>query len=264
MGFFRTQVIGRINHNMNVLILIVGPTGIGKSWAGLRLAEMFDRTFTPRRICFRAKEFLRKLPDVPHGAFMVWDEPGQSVGHRTWLSPANMLIQFTLQSFRYKLVNVIFCLPNAYYLDKVPRELCHFMVNIVRRGVGDVYEIKKSQFADRMYTKYVGTVYLHPPSEALVEEYERMRAQLQEERYASYLEKLEYRERKEIEKMQPKGSIEELVEQAKDILPKVLNPESRGYRKKIDVQKMCRLLNISQYKGYQVRAALLDELEQQS
>jgi len=63
--------------------------------------------------------------------------------------------------------------------------------------------------------------------------------------------------------MRPKTGIEDLVEQAKAIMPQILNPGSRGYRKKIDVPKMCRLLNISQCKEYQLKAALLDELDNQ-
>ena len=261
MGFFRKWVLGRIETENNVLLLICGPTGSGKSWAGLRICEMFDPTFDARRICFRAKQFLHILPHVPNFGFILWDEPGIAVGHRTWLSQANLLIQFTCQSFRYKFVNVVFALPSPYYLDKVARELCHAMLTMERRGLANVYSIKKSLFADRMYTRSMGQIWLEPPNTHLVDAYEEMRAKTQDEAYEKFGQILERVEDKEREKMMPKPTLEDLVGRARPLLSEIVNPNAKTTRGYINVTRLARKLGISQFKAYQVRAQLIDELK---
>ena len=94
-----------------------------------------------------------------------------------------MAIAMVSQSFRYKSVNVIFALPLRYYLDKVPRELCHFGIMMQGRVVGAVHRIYKSAYVDLTYTKFLGTIFLQLPSKQLKYVYERMRKDHQDALY---------------------------------------------------------------------------------
>jgi len=217
------------------------------------------------------KEFLDLIPNVPNKGFVAWDEPGIVIGHRTWLSPANMAISMIAQSFRYRLINVMFALPSRYYLDKVPRELCHFELMMQRRGVANVYKIYKSAFTDFTYTKYLGGIQMKLPPKHLTYEYERMRREHQDALY----EKLQKQEtirtmkmEKKIEKaLTPEVGGEELLARAKMILPQIIDWEKAGYTNQglINVQKLRATLEISGVKlahnaSYNLRKRLVEEL----
>lgn len=209
------------------------------------------------------------LPSLPSKSFILFDECGVSVGHRTWLSPANMAISMVSQSFRYKFINVVFALPSRYYLDKVPREMCHYEVMMSRRGVGGVYKIYKSAFVDTTYTKYMGHVFLSLPSKHLFDEYERLRAEHQDalyERLRKEQEVLSKKQEQKLEKaLQPKRSFEEDVEKGILLLPQIVDLSRDSDQGLIDVHKMRRSfesigVKLAHNKAYNIRKELLRRL----
>lgn len=268
-GWFTRKVLGRVNTKNNVLCLITGPTGIGKSYAMLKLCEMFDHKFDSSRIVFTMREFLDLLPNVPSKGFIGWDEPGIAIGHRTWLSPANMAIAMVSQSFRYRLINVMFALPSKYYLDKVPRELCHFELMMGRRGFANVYRIYKSAFADMTFTKHLGVIYLGWPSKQLIDDYERMRKEHQDALYERLRKEQGAREKKMEEKLQralqPKRTFEDDVEKGVLLLPQIVDLTKDSDQGLIDVHKMRRSfetigIKLAHNRGYNIRKELLRRL----
>ena len=270
-GWFTRKVMGRIYSKNNFLELVTGPTGIGKTYCALRQCEMYDPKFDSSRIVFTMKEFLDLLPSLPSKSFVLWDEAGVSVGHRTWLSPANMAIAMVAQSFRYRFINVIFALPSRFYLDKVPRELCHYEVMMQRRGVGSVYKIYKSAFVDMTYTKYLGHIYLSFPSKHLCEEYERMRAEHQDALYERLRKEQDVLTMKHEEKLdkalQPKRTFEEDVEKGVLLLPQIVDVTKDSDQGLIDVHKLRRSfetigVKLAHNRGYNIRKELLRRLHQ--
>lgn len=268
-GWFTRKVMGRIYTANNVLTLVTGATGIGKSMTMLRLCEIFDPFFDASRIVFTMREFLDLLPNVPSKGFVAWDEPGISIGHRSWLSPANMAISMVSQSFRYRQVNVFFALPSRYYLDKVPRELCHYEIMMQRRGLGFVHQIYKSSYADITFTKKLGFVHVTMPSKWLVDEYERKRAEHQDALYEKLRKEQEMLEVKEEEKMQkalaPERTFEEDVEKALLILPQIVDLNKDSDQGMIDISEMQRNferigINLAHNRAYNVRKEVLKRL----
>jgi ABC-type dipeptide/oligopeptide/nickel transport system ATPase component len=138
-GCFTHAIMGRVNIENNCLIIIEGETGSGKSCLGLSLCQHFDPYFNAQRIAFTSHEFLDLLPVVPHKGWILWDEVGVSLSHRKWQSEVNFSIMQVIQSFRYKFINVIFYLPSASYMDKVVREMCHYVLRLQERGVANLY-----------------------------------------------------------------------------------------------------------------------------
>jgi len=126
-GLFLGYVKQRITKNKNFLCAITGPTGSGKTYSSLRIAEVLDPEFNKDRIVFTPKEFINLLNngDLKSGSVIVFDEAGVSLNNRAWQSIANNLIQYVLQTFRHKNYIVIFTAPDFSFIDKASRKLFH-------------------------------------------------------------------------------------------------------------------------------------------
>ena len=145
-GWFTKAILGRVHTENNALIIVEGGTGTGKSCLALNLCKKFDPYFSSKRIAFTGLEFFDLLPIVPHKGFLLWDEnlielsiksyswggaltPKMAVGDRYEKYPPETfrlcrsskkvkILLFLGFSFRYKLINVIFTVPSASYIDK--------------------------------------------------------------------------------------------------------------------------------------------------
>jgi hypothetical protein len=262
-GWFTAQVMGRVNTQNNVLIIIEGETGIGKSCMGLSLCQHFDPYFSAKRIAFSSQEFLDLLPVVPHKGWILWDEVGVWLSHRKWQSEANFQIMQVIQSFRYKFVNVIFCLPSASYMDKVVREMCHFCIRLQERGIGNVYRIRKSPYMGFTYTPFLGTIHSEMPTTSLWEEFRRLHAEHQEVLYEDSRKGMTVRERHKKEQMekalQPKDTYATLLDKAKLIMPQIVDDKKWSDQGRVNTTEMMKLLNIGQNAAYRLRKDVLKE-----
>jgi len=214
---------------------------------GLRLGEFLDPNFSADRICFTAVHFLELLPKVPHDGFILFDEPAIAMSHRDFMTEINKILMFTLQTFRYKRINVLFALVSPRYMDKTARELCHFQVNVISRGHARIYAIKPSSFIDssKIRTPFLGEIYTRLPKQALIKEYERIRAVIQESRYKEYLNTLKHGGKRST-------TITDLTSAAKQILPNITY--TKGAKKgTIDAQALRKALKITISRAYQVK-----------
>jgi len=263
-GWFTRQIMGRVHTKNNCLIIIEGETGSGKSCLGLSLCQHFDPYFGAKRIAFTGKEFLDLLTEVPNKGWLIWDEPGVYLSHRRWQSEINIQIMQVVQSFRYKLINVMFCLPSASYMDKVVREMCHYVLRMQKRGQAKVYRIVKSPFEGWTFTPYLGTIHSEMPTTELFNEFERVRTEHQEALYEQSRKQMEASAKKQAEKLEqtlaPKRTWEDLKERAMLILPQIVNPKKDSDQGLIDMSEMRRILKIPHNQAYNIRKQLLREL----
>jgi DNA-binding CsgD family transcriptional regulator len=133
LGRFETYIKSRISKNKNFMAAIVGPTGSGKTYSSLRLAENLDPSFTVERVVFDPREFMAVLNSnkLSKGSVVVFDEAGIALNNRQWQSQANKLINFVLQSFRHKCYIVIFTAPDFAFVDSASRKLFHSCIETV-------------------------------------------------------------------------------------------------------------------------------------
>ena len=61
-------------NNRNWLVVICGPTGTGKSYISLALAEKLDPTFSTRKIVFSTEDFLRVFQTCHAGEVIIFEE----------------------------------------------------------------------------------------------------------------------------------------------------------------------------------------------
>ena len=77
----------------------MGPTGSGKSYGAIRLAERIDPNFSVNRIVFTVKDFIHLMNQgLPKGSVIVFDDAGLGINSREWQSlPSKIFGMLTQQ-----------------------------------------------------------------------------------------------------------------------------------------------------------------------
>lgn len=125
-----------LRSNKNFLCALVGQTGAGKSWAGLKICElysqMFDIPFDPNiHVISSLKELLMLItaPDfdkkIQYGSILLFDEPQTEANARNWQSEANQALNQLVSTFRNQRLVVLFATPYLEFIDKQSRILFH-------------------------------------------------------------------------------------------------------------------------------------------
>jgi hypothetical protein len=156
----------RIRHNKNCIIVIVGGTGSGKSWAALSLAEALDPEFTTDNITFSAKKFIKLIrKDFPPGSVLMFDEGGVDLSAREFMSKKNRILSKILQTVRYKNHIIILTVPDLKFIDTHARKLAHLILQTagIKRSEGlsklRAYTISVSPLSGDIYYPHP-TVYI--------------------------------------------------------------------------------------------------------
>jgi len=118
------------DQNKNFLAAVVGPTGSGKSWAGLKLCEEVDPNFTIEQVVFSPKEFINLLRSgkLKRGSAVLFDESGVSANSRNYQTATNKALHYLNQTFRSQNFCVIYTLPDFGFMDIGIRKLCHALL----------------------------------------------------------------------------------------------------------------------------------------
>lgn len=192
--FFSNIINTRSLQEKNNLLLITGEASSGKSYLGLSLCEHFDKKFNIKKVIFTPKQFFDVVLELPKGSWVLLDEPAQALSHREWYSEINKCITWVCESFRFRLINMIFTSISPNLIDKVLRSyLLHFMLVMKGRGSASVYQYSPSPFNDEVRTPYLGNIILPLPTQQLRDEYEEKRANIQLDRYYGYSKQIEAR-----------------------------------------------------------------------
>lgn len=182
----------RINRrNKNLLIIICGSTGSGKSFCGLTIAKMINPNFdVDKHVVFRVESFMELLNSgtLKRGSVVVWDEAGVGIPAREWYSISNKAINYVLQTFRHLNLCVIFTTPSFDYVDKQTRLLFHVYIETVRIDYENkMVEVKvmENQFNPAMgkeYKKYFWIAgkkkerfHIGKPTKLMVKKYEKLK-----------------------------------------------------------------------------------------
>jgi hypothetical protein len=133
MSLYVEYIKKRISENKNFMAVVTGPTGSGKSYSALRLAEEIDPDFSIDRVVFDAQSFLKVLNHggLKSGSVVVFDEAGVGMSSREWQSVSSKLILFVLQTFRHKNYIVFFTTPHLGFIEAGSRKLFHCYMETV-------------------------------------------------------------------------------------------------------------------------------------
>ncbi len=191
--------------NEHFMAAVVGREGSGKSYTGLKIAEVADPTFNADRVMFSPKAFLERLKEwkangETQGKVVVADEAGVGVGVRTWHDKDQILFNQVLQVIRDENMTLLFTLPRLSELDSQTRGRLHALLEMTDKVNGEWAELKWLNWdptrdeRDKTYRHYpelkidgwkrkVKRLRFGPPSEDLVKEYSERKDEFQENLY---------------------------------------------------------------------------------
>lgn len=184
----------RIRNNKNALILVIGDTGSGKSYASLRLLKKINPTFNVDFVEFKPDKFVDLVnKNYPPMTCMLFDEVGVAMNARSWQSKFNKILSYVLQTFRFKNYIVMFTVPDLSFVDIHARKLFHYEMeakNIdhsmkiakfsfryiqINRKTGKIYK-KAIRYKQDDDVKLAPWIKLKLPSKPLIKKYEEKRA----------------------------------------------------------------------------------------
>lgn len=187
----------RFNRNKNVLIATIGVTGSGKSYANLRMLELwyefyFKQPMPKENICFSIKEAMLLINSgkLPKGSILIVEEAGVSMNSLDFQNKIVKFFNFVLQSFRSKNIGIIFNLPNLGFMTKTGRTLLHgvFEAKKINTQTKEVsikpFYVQIEAFSGKLYKHYlkqdidgrkvkVKRVNYHLPSKDIIDYYEK-------------------------------------------------------------------------------------------
>lgn len=207
----RVKAWNRMNiHNDNWMAATVGPTGSGKSWASLRIAETLDPNFTVDQVAFGVLDFMKLVMDDSYGrgSLIVFEEASVEANAQEWFSASNRVLRQVADTWRHQNRGAIFTLPAFGQLQKQARGRMSALIQMTHKVEDEGYTLAKYKWCDqdsdtgKIYKKYPvikGKKYkrlkIRPPSPELVEAYEERKAAytdgLNKELFQELLEDLE-------------------------------------------------------------------------
>jgi len=200
-------------NNEHFMGVVVGREGSGKSWTGIKLAEVCDPTFEAWRVMFDPSEFLKQLQEWKKnnntkGKMVVIDEAGVGVGVRSWYEKDQILLNQVLQLIRSENMGVIFTLPRLEELDSQTEGRLHAFMEMMQIKRGDWVKmayfdnIPTRRGENEIYHKYpvmningwertIERLKLEPPSLEIVEEYEKRKTEFQDQKYQDAIDEMD-------------------------------------------------------------------------
>ena len=154
----------RIDNHKNFLGCCIGPTGSGKSYSMLSLADKLSPNgLKIENVCFKATTFLERLNsgELKPGDVLLWDESGVDLNAKKWQSLTNRVINLVVQTFRHERLIILFTVPYFSFMDSDTRKLIHglFKTRRIDRknnlNIVSPYLIQVNEESGKMYKKYL-------------------------------------------------------------------------------------------------------------
>lgn len=275
---FQDHIRWRTNHKLASNICITGEPGIGKSYAAINIARVFEglyhskakqawiQRFKVDQIVFTHSDYMELLLHLKMGKAIVFDEPSYAMGKRDWFQDLQKVLVHTMESQRFLIHPLFIPIINMSLLDKTIRSyLIQFQIHVLGRGHGYVYRLKPSQATDKIYREFMCELYYHQFDAHLCSkdsclgckqlegcsvfraEYERKKKATQIVRYEQAKDQAQAKESSDLTEPQ----LEQILMPE---IPQLLNEKSG----KLDVSKMRVFLRregiiISSWKAYQIK-----------
>jgi len=213
--------------NLNAIILVQGPTGAGKSYFAMSLAQGIAKKvaslkggvpndYWPEDLSNMSIITIDSVKDImlrdnKQYSIIVLDDIGTSYSNRSWQSKSNSILNGIIMTFRPKNQILILTVPSQGMVDLNARRLAHYLIELERNpaafrmgvGVGKMFKLVPqrsgkifAQYIIENGNKVVRTVVPKPP-EAMCKLYETRRDAEFERIMQRYLDEWDAYEAKE-------------------------------------------------------------------
>lgn len=185
----------------NLNCAVIGESGSGKSYMCLRWSDQYYKRFLKNKfsvdnVVFTITEFLDLVKNLPNCSIIIFDDAGLKYSSKRWWDELNQILGYTMQSFRYKIINVFFTIPILKWLDNVGRGMLHSRIEMKDPGVGVYKKLEYNPSMDKIYETSLYNLEVSKPPIKLVNQYEKKKSLFLAEEYQEYYLKAKKREEK--------------------------------------------------------------------
>jgi len=149
--WFFNSIQTAITKQESIVILLTGPPGKGKTYAGLRIAEIFDKRFDPEIQCVMDRLDTMKLISGLHklrrGQIILIDESQFGMGARRWGEKEQQELMEFMAAARYLGLIIIIVSLHISMIDSIARKhIIKHHIHIEERGRGVIYLLQMGRF----------------------------------------------------------------------------------------------------------------------
>lgn len=211
-----TYIKNRIKNNKNFIVFIGGPTGSGKSYSSLDIAdELSNGQFNIDQCVFKGLDLMNLVNSgkLKKGSVILFEEAGVDLSNRNWQSVQNKVLNYLFQTFRHKNFILIMNSPYMDFIDKATRKLFHaeFLTmridKTLKKCIIKPQLIQYNSRRDKFYYKYLrynqeGSLRVikewgvSKPRPDLIKEYEKKKTEYTNQLNKEILEGLMEKEKK--------------------------------------------------------------------
>ncbi len=168
------EIKGLINNSRSAVIIITGSPGDGKTYYGLRLAQIFDPKFNlEKQMCFTREHLMGILSNkirVKKGQAVIVDESHFAMGSRSWNTQAQKDLIAQLATARSKGYLLIIVVLHLNMLDKIIRQFIGaYQLDMKRPGYGVPYILFTPRGQTKPWSKAYAPLKLKLPDAELCE-----------------------------------------------------------------------------------------------
>lgn len=262
--------------NKNVILTTTGPTGSGKSYVDLRVAELwyqyvFNKPFPIEHCCFSIDELMRLISKgkLIRGDLLILEEGGVNLGSLDFQNKISKIFTYVLQSFRSLNLILIINLPYVSMLNKSARMLTH--ANFTTAGIDkrtNTIKVKPkfhqvNEHTGKIYQKYMRANYdgvvrtfkrfvYGLPSKELADKYEEKKLNFVSGLVTEVIYKLDEDDMKK-GKRKERGELTSAEQEAYDDAMLGLNCQESAKKRKISNKVMWERRLRCERKGFNIK-----------
>lgn len=173
----------------------------------MRIGELYYKNYLHKRfptknIVFTISEFLERVGEFGKNekcSILIFDDAGLKYSSSRWFDELNQILGYTLQSYRYRIINVFFTIPVLKWLDRIGRGMLHGRIELKSIGNGAYYKTSYNQFNDKIYNRRTCLIKFNLPGNALINKYEEKKHNFLQIEYNGYLQEAKQREMQKLE-----------------------------------------------------------------
>ena len=166
--WFFSELGHRQKKQLPIVILITATQGEGKTYAGIRIAEIFDKRFDPdKQIVMDRRKILKLVSGrggLKRNQVIIVDESQWGASAREWGKTEQIKLMKFLAAARFKGFIIIIVSLHRSMLDSIIRErIINFHIHMEERGRATVYQPRHARFDESSYPSRKGGLILQLP-----------------------------------------------------------------------------------------------------